>query len=635
MKNNKNIKMGDGVVISAGDIAKRLFEDNPAIQEKVRTRLTAYSKNTDNEFLEKLTGFNSKEREGHTATDRKDKNKRLFKNEEPQLCFINNLMNLYWFFTPKDAKDIVMNKINSVTLKKKFNDRMSELIFFATMYDQYVKRETAIQEKLLNDPDFVKENIFAIDGNNSSTTPVARDGTVNKLMKINFSGLSQLEEIKSLEEEDILSESQLMAKKAILYMDMENQKLALQCANNALETDPENGIAWMVKGLILIHDKEYNRGFRTYRKYQMKESDDSNISTLLLKAWKFLPSTLKEMRPFAGYTSTQVYPYHPIYNEKYLIRSFILSAKEFNARLFHDKDTDKEVFLDLLKRDFDKLSFTDEILRPYYFMKLLPLIHEVAPEVERCFAKQWVDSILSVNPTSDLLRDNKIKVSIGELSEDRIFLTKLSSVLSFNEVISLSKHMHNLFTEFERQGHLEYFSNLCWKELEKNNDNVLTQLNICDSALKSFPFKKTNIDNSILKKWNYLKLRLIAGQSFEYMNNEDWNGLASFFVENIDTSLLEHAAELDFHDILWPRSHWKQEEVWFKLIQGFELDMNVRPDPLHDVQCLKQCELSALKGNSLLSYLLNEVLNNILDESDLTTNLKKFKSKCDQLWQNF
>ena len=430
------------------------------------------NKKTFTEFAEKLTGFTSKEREEHKPIDdRGDKEVYFFK--ENRRIFIRNLFMLNEFFGSKreTAKEIIMNSISKEVLQNKFDHRRNELKTLAETYTKFAEDADAIAENLFNNPDFEKDDVFKVADVNrcgDSTEAVSYDNHEHPFREVNFFGLSEMDELRELEDCDTLSESQLMARKAILYTDLGNKDLALQCADDALKSDPENGVAWMFKGFLALQlDVEFNRYPKSLSEIN-SHVDHNDIVKFFVNAWRFLPSTLKETMSYKGYTSAPVYPYHSFYNEKCLIRTFILNAKQLNACVFPDElSTEKKIFLNFLKRDFGEISFIDQTLTPYYFMKLLPLVHEVSSEVAKQLAQRWVDSILSVKPDSNLLNKINYKLAIEKLGQDRNFLTELRSnaTLSFDEVEALSLHITSLLTELEHQCHSELLNRL--KKLRK------------------------------------------------------------------------------------------------------------------------------------------------------------------------
>jgi len=580
-------------------------------------------------FFKSLTGMSREKKEGN------------YFNEDRKI-FIKNLLMLEDFFgRPRNAQVMMgfrRSKDNYDQDKKNmFDVRRNELKILAEKYTQFVKDADAIAENLFNNPDFEEVDVFkvaVVNGDKDSTEPVSSDNQEHKFREINFFGLSEVDEIHQLEQSDSLSESQLMARKAILYTDLGNKDLALQCADDALKIDPENGVAWMFKGFLSLQlDAEFNSYPKSLSEIN-NHVDHNDIIKFLMNAWRFLPNTLKEMMPYKGYTSAPVYPYHSFYNEKCLIRTFIRNAKQLNAYVFPDEISDaKKIFLDLLERDFGKLSFTDQTLTPYYFMKLLPLVHEVDSEGAKQLAQRWVDSILSVKPDSNLLNDGHYKFGIENLNKELYFLTELGSDLSFDVISELSQHISILCSEFERQRHLENFNHLCQKQFKKSDGDLFFKLKVCDSVLKSSLFKDADFDQCLLKQWSYPKLRLIAAHAFECIDNDDWDGLATFFTESISTNLLEYANGLDFYDI--PMLHsMKNKEVWCNVLhKNIESALNVRPNEYHKVKSLEGYDHASLQGKSILSFLLEVVLKNISGEPKVADKLMILKSECDQMFQ--
>jgi|GEM_PF-6097065 len=612
------------------------------------------------EFYEKATGY----KYGEITTDQDS-----YKVKADRKIFLGNYLKLLDIVVkPEVAQPLMLIKWDEFdpndnnNAKNKFETALKELAFKAKTYTDDAKNIPDIISKVENNPDYTKENIFQYK-EELGKDELDKEELDNKTNTgISFSGSFLMNEMEKVEQCEALTDSQSYAKKAMIYMDLKNFDLALKYADYALDADKENGIAWMVKGMVRCEDTGTSGGTVSRSEFLRRASlhNPNDTDMILLNAWKYLPKTLKQqirMLTHKGWVSTPVYPLdHPVYNEKVLIR--MLVSKLHLGSLFSTPEEDtknklhKKLFLELLERDFPELSFTDIILTPAYFMKLLLLVHQAEPEVEQRIAKQWADSVLKVKTTSNLLHNKLYASGVKYLSSEINSLAKILSVLPHDEVIVLSYHVISLCQEIERQRHLEAFHKICWEQFNKSNGNLLKQFEMCNLTLNSPLFQKDEFDQSLLKEWSYLKLRLIAELSLEYIHKDDWDNLATFFTGELNTTLLEKASELT----CIPKSKWmpsnilNDAELSFKLtfrkVKGLSFDPNSPIKMMMWFNVLHKEADSVLKaspddydkvslqGKSVLSFLLDIVLKNIHKKSDTVPELERLRSKCDQIFHH-
>jgi len=593
-------------------------------------------------FYKKLTGYD------YDKTKEKD-GKPLYKCKKEQSTFIKNYLQFLNLLSPLNAKKIMMNeggKNSPEEALKKLQDKSAEVHYLADLYREFANNSPYILERVNNKPDYSKEDIFRneveTDANNKPT------GTHKEtFIHMDFSALPLLEQLEDIEQCEELQPSHISAKKAIIYRQLKNHNLAQQYAKEALEDNPENGVAWMLKGLsteaLRIPQKATGEeGSIVISPKDRGENTQECVLKSLLKAWKHLPSTLNETyHPDGVEESTYIYPENSTFLRG-VIQRFITNAIRDDSPL-NDTSEQKKLFLSLIQRDFNPISFTDETITPYIFKQLLPLVQKADSTVYSRLVEQWANSISSTNPETMLLKHLKLptyhrpwhlcpritlhpnadvlKSAIQQLSHSShwVGLTHSDLSLSFSDMSSLLHHINILSKAYEHQHSLIASLNWHYQALNRCTD-LRSQLEVYNAALSHNSYKNGPLDQTLLSPWAFQKLRIIADLSWEYMAHNAWDDLASFLTHNINDELLETASYVDkFHDASWLFRHNPSQSM-------------IKGDDFHKI--FKDEIEGRLANKPPLCILLEITLEHISNEPDVIPQLKQLQRKATQLFQS-
>ena len=548
---------------SAAAVIEMLFPQNKLLQETLRTKLTTYAHPKKGVFPDELI---SRELYGRDN----DKYRYFFPKKSHR--FVENILQLDAFIgTPKDVISIVNQAGDLEKLHQKVISRIGELEYRGELYRRFAKDGALIIENLFNNPDFVNASLFEVTefhGNLKSKddSPNLNElGQHQKIRTANFLGLEPLSKIEQMEQHGGLSDTELMANKAVLYLEMNNQELALKYANETLQVDPENGFAWMVKGFLALDGvKQAYKDTVTASELganehaltseerwlqEMRNEAETDAYDMLLQmihfslnAWKYWPVK-----------ST----YFPVSSSEYkqkLIQQFFEYAPSFTDtrkvtfKPSPDFPFDQKLLAELIERDYDELYWLQTPWKntKFFLTKILPHISEANPRMGCRIASKWADEVRKSRARKDERNPPSpfTDVTLMAVGQNLMHLNNLALVMPFSEVETL---MHDVDTRFNELNRLSRLMN--WSEFylaQVKASDAIEAISVCKAALKNIPFNEADFDQRLFKQWNYLQLRFITQHAVESIIKNDATIIASFLEEHITTELLEITAGFEY-----------------------------------------------------------------------------------------
>ena len=586
---------------SAAAVIESFVPNNKLLQEKLRTTLTKKYAPPEKGFFPE--GLIRREPYGRDN----DKYRYFFPPQSRQ--FVENLLQLDALLgSTDDVKSILNQSGNEEELRQKVSNRIAELKYRGEQYRRFANDGAQVIERLFSNPDFINENLFEI-------SEISVIDQHQKIRAANFLGLEPLSKIEQMEQHGDLSDTELMANKAVLYLEMNNQELALKYANETLQVDPENGFAWMVKGFLALDGvkqahkdsvialelgaNEHPLDSEERWLQEMRDEAETDAYDMCLqmvrfslKAWKYWPAK-----------ST----YYPVSSSEYkqkLIQRFFEYAHHFPF--------DQELLAQLVERDYEELRW---LCIPWkqpksFLTKYLPIISIVNQSTASRLATQWVDEVRNSKPRKDERNPPSpfTDVTLMAVGQNLMHLNNLALAVPFGEVENL---MHDVDARFNELNRLSRLMN--WSEFylaQAKALDAIDAIEVCKSALAKIPFTDAAFDQRLFKQWNYLRLRFITQHAVESIIKNSASDIASFLEGHIKTELLEISAGFEyFHRDIDDETEFSED--WWEYYEDLA---GKRCHVLHDDM---ELFLSIMFSSSLESEWLEDTLSGVQDSFGL------------------
>jgi len=434
-----------------------------------------------------------------------------------------------------------------------------ELRYRADRQLNYADHADQLLEVLLGDRDPTKECLFPETPVSNTANPPAVEKVPDvTARRSSFVGLGNLERIALIERDEKLSEAQRYAKKAILYLEMNNSKLALKLANKALATDKANGYAWMVIGFLSL--KEMRDAFRSCAVYNQELAASSNsvsaegqwlqelqsdaveqgvrqsvnAANCFLNAWSFWPADASGILVDSN-----------AYKQKLIIAFF---------QTVSPKTYDKDLLRQTIEKDFNDLKLLCLSNVSLFLKAVLPTIHSVTPDRAAGLASYFVEHVKRSTPAKDGPNppDPTTNALLLAAAKNLEHLQSLSQVLPFAEVEAFMKDVFNRCKELEEISKLKSLSMFYLNRLK--GLETREAIGLCSAALNTLPFTCNRaFDGRLKKQWQYLYLSSVIRLAIDAMLYKKSGGpgqLASLLAKSITPELLDDVIGDDYFDLV-------------------------------------------------------------------------------------